>query len=337
VPISYVTAAFIDSTQTITTLSLSGQPAIVYSKETFPALSKITAPTTIQTSVAETEKNGKTSIFIGGIVVGSGGVYWVPPGLPSIPPLPGIPPPCIWPFCTGVGGGGGSNPPGDPQPPPPYTPGDPNTPDSNNPKTQDQPSDTSSKPSSTQDLSSSSNPSSASQSSSVTSVELCSSHTATNYWVSCASGTSTSCSTYSSFVVSGCSATAVTSTTASACPLGAYVSPDPTMAGFDYPDEYPVLKPAYSIDVQWTYAVASIVESGVVVGGASAGPSNSANSSRTPGITTPTRTGDSAAPGLGPSTMPIQHSQFTFIDEWWRWSGDHKLTFSGIGQYKYNV
>ena len=48
VPISYVTAAFNDPTQTITTLSLSGQPAIIYSKETFPALFKITAPTTIQ-------------------------------------------------------------------------------------------------------------------------------------------------------------------------------------------------------------------------------------------------------------------------------------------------
>ena len=77
------------------------------------------------------------------------------------------------------------------------------------------------------------------------------------------------------------------------------------MAGFDNPDEYPVLNPGYSIDVQWTYTVANIVESGVVVGGAGAGPSNSANSSRTAGVTTPTRTGDSATPGLGPSTMPI--------------------------------
>ncbi|MCJ1348808.1 hypothetical protein MMC31_007041 [Peltigera leucophlebia] len=262
VPISYVTTAFNNPSQTITTLSISGQAAIVYNKETFPALSTITAPTTIQTSVVKTEKDGKTSTFIGGIVVGPGGIYWGPPGLPSIPPFPGILPPCIWPFCTGGGGGGGSDPPGDPQPPPPYKPDDPNTPDSNNPKTQDQPSDKSSKPSSTQYPSSLSSPSSASQSSSVT------------------------------------------STTASACPLGAFASPDPTMAGFDYSNEYPVLNPGYSSNVQWTYTVADIVESGVVIGDISVGPSDSASSRRTTGIITPTGAGKSATPGSGASTIP---------------------------------
>ena len=101
VPISYVTTAFNNPSQTITTLSISGQAAVIYSKETFPALSTITAPTTIQTTVVETEKDGKTRTFIGGIVVGPGGIYWGPPDLPSIPPLPGISPPCIRPFCTG--------------------------------------------------------------------------------------------------------------------------------------------------------------------------------------------------------------------------------------------
>lgn len=306
VPISYVTTAFNSPSQTITTLSISGQAAVVYNKETFPGLSTITAPTTIQTSVVETEKNGKTSTFIGGIVVGPGGVYWGPPGLPPIPPFPGISPPCIWPFCTGGGGGGGSDPPGDPQPPPPYTPDDPNTPDNNDPKTQDQPSGKSSQPFSTPKPSSSSNPSSASQSP-VTSSESCSSHTVTDYWVSCASGASTSCSTYASSVISGCSVTAATSTTASACPLGAYVSADPTMAGFDYSNEYPVLNPGYSSDVQWTYTVADIVESGVVVGSASAsaGPSDSANSSPTTGTITPSGADNTATPGSGASTMPI--------------------------------
>ena len=305
VPISYVTTAFNNPSQTITTLSISGQAAIIYSKETFPALSTITSPTTLQTSVVETDKNGKTSTFIGGIVVGPGGIYWGPPGLPPIPPFPGISPPCIWPFCTGGGGPGGSDPPGDPQPPPPYKPDDPNTPDSNEPKTQTQPSDKSSQPSSTQDPSSSSEPSSASQSSSLTSSESCSSHIVTDYWVSCASGASTSCSTYSSSLVSGCSVTAMTSTTASVCPLGAYASPEPTMAGFDYSNEYPVLNPGYSSDVQWTYTVAEIVESGVVVAGASAGPPGSATSSSTTGTIIPTGGASSATPGSGASTIPV--------------------------------
>ena len=305
VPISYVTTAFNNPSQTITTLSISGQAAIIYSKETFPALSTITSPTTLQTSVVETDKNGRTSTFIGGIVVGPGGIYWGPPGLPPIPPFPGISPPCIWPFCTGGGGPGGSDPPGDPQPPPPYTPDDPNTPDSNESKTQTQPSDKSSQPSSTQDMSTSSESSSASQSSSLTSSESCSSQIVTDYWVSCASGASTSCSTFSSSLVSGCSVTAMTSTTASACPLGAYASPEPTMAGFDYSNEYPVLIPGYSSDVQWTYTVAEIVESGVVVGGASVSPSDSATSSPTTGIISPTGGANSATPGSGASTMPI--------------------------------
>ena len=298
VPVSYVTTAFNNPSQTITTLSVSGEAAIIYSKETFPGLSTITAPTTIQTSVVETENGGKTSTFVGGIVVGPGGVYWGPPGLPPVPPFPGVSPPCIWPFCTGGGGGGGSNPPGDPDPPPPYTPDDPNTPDSNDPKTQDQPSDKSSQPSSTQNPSSTS---SASQTSSVATSTTCSSQIVTDYWVSCASGASSSCLTYSSSVVSGCSVTAVTSTTTSACPIGASVSPDPTMAGFDYSNEYPILNPGYSSDVQWTYIVADIVESGVVVGGSSAGPSNSATNSQSAGTTTPTGSVSSAIPGSGAS------------------------------------
>ena len=137
------------------------------------------------------------------------------------------------------------------------------------------------------------------------SFESCLSHTVTDYWVSCASSASISCSTYSNSVASGCSVTAMTSTTASACPLGAYASPDPTMAGFDYSNEYPVLNPGYSSNFQWTYIVVNIVESGVVVGGASVGPSDSANSMWTTGITTPTRAGNSITPGSGASTMPI--------------------------------
>ena len=303
VPVSYVTTAFNNPLQTITTLSVSGQAAIIYSKETFPGLSTITAPTTIQTSVVETETNGKTSTFVGGIVVGPGGVYWGPPGLPPVPPFPAITPPCVWPFCTGGGGGGGSNPPGDINPPPPYTPDDPNTPDSNDQKTQDRPSDQSSQPLSTQNPSTSS--SSASQTSSVTLSASCSSQTITDYWVSCASGASSSCSTYSSAVVSGCTVTAVTSTTDSACPLGASASPDPTMAGFDYSNEYPVLSPGYSSDVQWTYTVADIVESGVVNGGSSAGSSATASTSQSVGIITSTEATSSAVStsGLSPTTM----------------------------------
>lgn len=60
----------------MTTLSVSGSAAIIYSKETFPGLSTITAPATIQTSVVETKTDGSSSTFIGGIVVGPGGVYW---------------------------------------------------------------------------------------------------------------------------------------------------------------------------------------------------------------------------------------------------------------------
>ena len=299
VPISYVTTAFNNPSQTITTLSVSGQAAIIYSKETLPGLSTITAPTTIQTSVVETETNGKTSTFVGGIVVGPGGVYWGPPGLPPVPRFPGISPPCVWPFCTGGGGGGGSDPPGDSNPPPPYTPDDPNTPDNNDQKTQDRPSDQSSQPPSTQNPSTSS---SASQTSSVTSSASCSSQIVTDYWVSCASGASSSCSTYSSAVVSGCAVTAVTSTTGSACPLEASASPDPTMAGFDYSGgEYPVLSPGYSSDVQWTYIVADIVESGVVFGDASIGPSTSASTSQSVGTTISTGATSGAVPASGPS------------------------------------
>lgn len=65
-----MTTAFNNPAQTITTLSVSGTAAIIYSKETFPGFSTITAPVTIQTSVLETEQGGKTSTFIGGIVVG---------------------------------------------------------------------------------------------------------------------------------------------------------------------------------------------------------------------------------------------------------------------------
>lgn len=294
-PISYVTTAFNNPAQTITTLSVSGTAAIIYSKETFPGFSTITAPVTIQTSVLETEQGGKTSTFIGGIVVGPGGVYWGPPGLPLIPPFPGISPPCIWPFCTGGGGGGGSNPPGDPNPPPPYTPDDPNTPDSNNPKTQD-PSNKSDQPSSTHGSSSQSSASSSSSSSS-----SCSTHTVTDYWVRCASGTSSACSTYSSSLVSGCSVSAVVSTTASACPLGARVSADPTLGGFNYGNgEYPVLNDGYSGTEQWTYTVAEIVASGVVVG--DAGPTNSANSASIANPTASPTTSTSASPGSGAST-----------------------------------
>ncbi len=302
---SYVTTAFNNPSQTITTLSISGQAAIIYTKEIFPVLSIITSPTTLQTSVVETDKNGRTSTFIGGIVVGPGGIYWGLSDLPPIPPFPSISPPCIWPFCTGGRGPGGSDPSSDPQPPPPYTPDDPNMLDSNEPKTQTQPSDKFSQPSSTQDMLTSSGSSSASQSSSLTSSESCSSQIITDYWVSYASGASTSCSTYSSSLISGCSVTATTSTTASACPLGAYASPEPTMAGFNYSDEYPVLIPGYSSDVQWTYTVAEIVESRVIVGGASATPSDSATSSWITGTITPTGGANSATPGSGASTMPI--------------------------------
>ena len=299
VPVSYVTTAFNNPSQTITTLSLSGQAAVIYSKETFPGLSKITSPTTIQTSVVETKNGGKTCTFVGGIVIGPGGVYWGPPGLPSLPPFPGISPPCIWPFCTGGGGGGGSNPPGDPDPPPPYTPDDPNTPDSNDPKTQTDISNQNSQPSSTQHPSTLSNPSSSSSASSVTSSASCSAQTVTDYWVNCASGALTSCSTYSSAAVSGCSVTAATSTTASACPNGASASPDPTMAGFDYSNEYPVLNPGFSSDVQWMYTVANIVDSGVIVGSASAVPSSVASGNQTTLASTPSRISSSAIPGSG--------------------------------------
>ena len=312
VPVSYITTAFNNPSQTVTTLSISGAAAIIYSKETFPGLSTITAPTTIQTSVVETDNSGKTSTFVGGIVVGPGGVYWGPPGLPPLPPFPGISPPCVWPFCTGGGGGGGSDPPGDPDPPPPYKPDDPNTPESNDPKTQSRPSDQSSQPSSTQSPSTSS---SASQTSSVTSSATCSSQIVTDYWVSCASGASSACSTYSKSVVSGCSVTALTSTTSSACPLGASASPDPTMAGFDYSGEYPILKPGYSSDVQWAYTVADIVASGVIVGGTTAGPSDSASTSQSLGTLTRTGTDSSAILGSGVSstTMPTATTSLSSI------------------------
>lgn len=143
--------------------------------------------------------------------------------------------------------------------------------------------------------------------SSSSSSASCSSRTVTDYFVSCASGASTSCSTYSSSAVSGCSVTAVTSTTASACPLGAFASPDPTMAGFDYSGEYPVLSPGYSSDVQWTYTVAEIASSGVV-GSFVAGPSSSANSSQSTGPVTSTTTSNTATPGSGAFTLTTTSS-----------------------------
>lgn len=297
-PISYVTTAFNNPSQSITTLSVSGAAAIVYNKKTLPGLSTITAPTTIKSSVVETDKAGKMSTFIGGIVVGPGGVYWDPPGLPPIPPFPHISPPCVWPFCTGGGGGGGggSDPPGDP--------------DGNDRRTQD-PSNKSEQSSSTPGSSTSSKWSPSSQSSvssslSSSSSRSCSSSTVTDYWVSCASDASSACSTYSSSLVSGCSVSAVTTTTTSACSLGAQVSADPTFAEFDYAnEEYPVLRLGYSHTVQWTYTVAEIAASGVVVGGAagaSSGSTSSTNTSQSASPITSPSMSFATSPGSGAST-----------------------------------
>jgi len=270
----------------VTTLSVSGSAAIIYNKETFPGLNTITAPATIQTQVVETQTDGSSSTFIGGIVVGAGGVYWGPPGLPAIPPFPGITPPCIWPFCTGGGGGGGSNPPGDKNPPPPYTPNDPNTPDNNSPT--DKPT---SKPTSTKESTSESKSSSSSSSSSSCSVQ-----TKTDFWVSCASGSTSACSTYSSSIVSGCSATAFTTTTASACPLAARVTPDPTLAGFDYSNgEYPIIRDDYSLTESFVYTVAQIVSTGVVGAAPTGSVSGSISSTASKNATSTSTSGSSSS------------------------------------------
>ena len=73
------------------------------------------------------------------------------------------------------------------------------------------------------------------------------------------------------------------------------------MAGFDYSNEYPILNPGYSNDVQWTYIVADIVESGVVIGDATASLSTSASTSQSVGVTTFTGATSNAFLTSGPS------------------------------------
>ena len=84
------------------------------------------------------------------------------------------------------------------------------------------------------------------------------------------------------------------------------MTPEPTMDGFDYTGELPVLKLNYTSDIQWTYTVAEIVASGVIIGNTSAGPSNSTSTSQGFGTMTPTGTDSSAILSSGvPSTTML--------------------------------
>lgn len=114
VPDYSITGAFAAGLTT-TTLTDSGGGVLIYTMNTFADLATITgAPIIVHTHVIEALSDGSLTTFIGGIIVGPGGRWWGPPGLPKIEISPlGLPkiPKCIWPFCPPEiddnGGGGG--------------------------------------------------------------------------------------------------------------------------------------------------------------------------------------------------------------------------------------
>lgn len=145
--------------------------------------------------------------------------------------------------------------------------------------------------------------------------ETCTTATVTDYWVSCASGTtgtSSICSTYSSSLVTGCNVTPSATTTASSCTAPASVDSDNLLPGEMAGPEYD-LYDARSGDSSpsWSYTVAVIASTGVV--GASPGSSPTSASASTTNATSLTSTisatGSSQTATITPSSplcVPFQ-------------------------------
>ncbi|MCJ1450871.1 hypothetical protein MMC28_001205 [Mycoblastus sanguinarius] len=105
----------------------------------------------------------------------------------------------------------------------------------------------------------------------------CTGSTITDYWVSCAlaaSGTTSSCSRYSSSLASGCSLTPITTTTVSSCTAPASVDSGNLLPGETAGAEYDFVDPRVSeANPQWTYTVAVLASTGII-GAAGSGPTS---------------------------------------------------------------
>ena len=103
-PFSTVSSAFDSLAPSVTSFSYSAG-GLIYTKATFTNLTTLQTPSIVSTRVTKTEADSSLATYVGPIVVGTGGVFWDPPGSA---------PDCIWPFClssgpprTNRGGGGG--------------------------------------------------------------------------------------------------------------------------------------------------------------------------------------------------------------------------------------
>ncbi|MCJ1438238.1 Mucin-21 [Xylographa pallens] len=190
----------------IATVTESSTTMTLY-QQTFANLKSLTAPTTLQTLVTETDSAGHTFTTSASIIVGSSGVWYRgggglgpvigPPGLPLIQ-FGGLP--CIIPFlCGNSGNSPGGNSPGGNNPggnnPGRSTPGV-NNPTGNNPEPSGSPSNSQSTPKST-----------------TQSSTTCTQNTVTDYSVSCATAGSTKSCVSKSVLRTGCKATATATTT----------------------------------------------------------------------------------------------------------------------------
>ncbi|MCJ1404976.1 Mucin-21 [Xylographa trunciseda] len=185
----------------IATVTESSTTMTLY-PQTFADLQSLTAPTTLQTLVTETDSAGHTFTTSASIIVGSSGVWYRgsgglgpvigPPGLPLIQ-FGGLP--CIIPFLCGGNGNnpGGNNPGGN-------NPGRStlgvNNPTGNNPEPSGSPSNSQSTPKST-----------------TQSSTACTQNTVTDSSVSCATAGSTKSCVSKSILRTGCKATATATTT----------------------------------------------------------------------------------------------------------------------------
>ncbi|KAL2046380.1 hypothetical protein N7G274_001827 [Stereocaulon virgatum] len=209
-----------------------------------------------------TDDNGHHTIvpFLWGCwFCGGGGLLlWGVGPLPGIYPPPAPPPFPSWPVIT-IGN--------DNIPTPEPSKGKP---------TDTSPSKTDTSPSTTATVTSSSS--------------FCTGSTITDYWVSCASaasGTTSSCSTYSSSLAFGCSLTPITTTTVSSCTAPASVDSGNLLPGEMAGAEYDFVDPRVSeANPQWTYTVAILASTGIVSGPTSRSTPTTLISSTSPPATT---------------------------------------------------
>lgn len=136
----------------------------------------------------------------------------------------------------------------------------------------------------------------------------------TDYWVSCASavsGTTSSCSTYSSSLASGCSLTPITTTTVSSCTAPASVDSGNLLPGETAGAEYDFVDPRVSeANPQWTYTVAVLASTGII-GATGSGPtSGSTTTANTIAVVSSTLISSTSQPttttGSAPLCVPLQ-------------------------------